>query len=52
MLAIESELEPIFYAVRNGLWRFETLESDLVIHFGSGRVIMRNEENDALVRLE
>jgi hypothetical protein len=52
MFAIESELEPIFDAVRDGLWRFETLESDFVIHFGSGGVIMRNVENDFLVRFE
>ena len=50
--AIESELEPIFDAVRCGFWRFETLESDLMVHFRSGGVIMRNEENDFLVRFE
>ena len=51
-LAVESELEPIFNAVRDGLGRFESLESDLVIHFGSCGVIMGNIENDALVRFE
>ena len=30
--AIESKLEPIFDAVRDGLGRLETLEPDLVIH--------------------
>jgi len=40
MLAVESELEPIFNAVRDGLGRFESLESDLVIHFGSCGIIM------------
>jgi len=50
--AVKSELEPIFDAVRDGLWRFETYESDLVIHFGSSGVIMCNIENDALVRFE
>ena len=49
---IESELEPVFDAVRYGLWRLETLESDLVVHFRSGGVIMRNVEDDPLVRFE
>ena len=52
MLAIESELEPIFDAVRGGLGRFETLEPDLMVHFGGGRIIMRNVKNDPLVRFE
>jgi len=52
MFAIESELEPIFDTVHCGFWRFETLESDLMIHFGGGGVIMRNEEDDFLVRFE
>ena len=52
MFAIESELEPIFDTVHCGFGRFETLESDFVIHFGSGGVIMRNEEDDFLVRFE
>ena len=52
MFAIESELEPIFDAVHCGFRRFETLESDLMIHFGSCGVTVRNEEDDFLVRLE
>ena len=51
-LAVESELEPIFDTVRDGLGRLESLEPDLVIHFGSRGVIMGNVENDALVRFE
>ena len=52
MFAIESELEPIFDAICDGLGRFETLEPDLMVHFGSCGVIVRNIENDGLVRFE
>jgi len=50
--AIESELEPILDTVCDGFGRLETLEADLMVHFGSGGVIMRNVEDDALVRFE
>ena len=50
--AVESELEPIFDAFRDGLGGLESLEPDLVIHFGSGGVIMGNVEKDTLVRFE
>ena len=50
--AVESELEPIFDAVRDGLGPFESLEPDLVIHLGSCGIIMGDVENNALVRLE
>jgi len=51
-LAVESKLEPIFDAVCDGLGGLESLEPDLVIHFGSCGVIMGNVENYALVRFE
>lgn len=51
-LAVESELEPIFDSVCDGLGRFESLEADLVVHFGSCGVSMGNVENDTLVGFE
>jgi len=51
-VAVEPELEPIFNAIRDGLGRLESLEPDLVVHFGGCGVIMGNVENDALVGFE
>lgn len=49
---VKSELEPIFDAFRDGFGRFETLESDFMVHLRGRGVIVRNVENDGLVRLE
>ena len=49
-LTIESELAPIFDAVGDGLGCFESLESNLVVHFRGCRVSVGNVENDGIVR--